>query len=96
MDGMGVNYDAALLTSVAKGLGPSIYNKDAATVATSQKTEMETVKKNFVMNKLGVTDDAKAQAAIDTVAEKMKGSKNKMRINFYYLLVKELGKESMY
>jgi len=96
MDTLGASYDEDLLMKVAKGLGPSIYNQDAASVAVSQKTEMETVKKNFVMKKLGVTDESKADAALNKVAETMKAAKNKSRINFYYLLVKELGKESTY
>lgn len=96
MDKIGQKYDDDLIAKVAKGCGPSIYNKDAASVATSQKTELETVKKNFVMNKLGVKDEAKADAAIAKVADQMKSAKMKARINFYYLLVKELGKEKMY
>jgi len=96
MNKIGQKYDDDLYRKVAKGCGPSIYNRDASSVATSQKTELETVKKNFVMNKLGVTDEAIAQAAVEKVAAQMKDAKNKSRINFYYLLVKELGKENKY
>ena len=39
--------DMALLTSVTIGCGPSIYNADASTVAGSQQSELETVKKQF-------------------------------------------------
>ncbi len=96
MNKLNESFDEELLEKVAKGLGPSIYNKDSSTVAASSKTELETVMKNFVIKKLGVEDEEKAQAAVEKVAEKMKEVKNKMRINFYYLLVKELKKESKY
>ncbi len=96
MKDMGESFDETLLTSVAKGLGPALYNVDSSLVSTSSKPELETVKKNFIMNKLGVTDEGKAQAALDKVAEKMSSEKRKQRVNFYYLLVKELGKESVY
>ena len=36
-----------LLTKVTIGCGPSIYNADASTVAGSQESELETVKKTF-------------------------------------------------
>ena len=38
----GVTPDMALLTKVTIGLGPAIYNSDAATVAGSQASELET------------------------------------------------------
>ena len=44
--------DMDLLTKVTIGLGPSIYNQDAATVAGSDPSELETVKANFLMKKL--------------------------------------------
>lgn len=96
LDDCGVKYDADLLTKVAKGLGPSIYNVDASLVSFTDKGEMETVRKNFLGNKLGVTDEATVNAAIDAVAEQMKETKRKQRINVYYLLTKELGKEEIY
>jgi hypothetical protein len=46
-----------LLTKVTIGCGPSIY-ADAATVAGSQQAELETVKNNFLIKKLGLSDGA--------------------------------------
>jgi uncharacterized transporter YbjL len=48
--------DMDLLTKVTIGCGPSIYNADAATVAGSQQAELETVKNNFLIKKLGLSD----------------------------------------
>jgi len=94
---LGVEIEADLFKLVTKGLGPSIYKEDAELVSCSQKEELETVKKNFLIKKLGLEEGENLDAAIQTVCEKMGTSnKNKYRSIFYYLLVKELGKESAY
>ncbi len=94
---IGVTIDQDLLTKVAKGLGPSIYNKDSSTVAASDKSEMERVKTNFLIKKLGLADSPDLDAAAKEVVEQIGSSvKNKYRAVVYYLLVKKLGKESVY
>jgi len=96
-DKLGLKLDSAYIAAVTKGLGPSIYNKDAETVSCSDSSELETVKKNFAQKKLGITDDTKVDAAIKKVCEAMGSSnRNKYRALFYALLAKELGKESVY
>jgi hypothetical protein len=62
--------DMDLLTKVTIGCGPSIYNADAATVAGSQQAELETVKNNFLIKKLGLSD-GNLDAGIDAVIENM-------------------------
>ena len=52
-DKCGITADMDLLTKVTIGCGPSIYNADASTIAASQPKELETVKNNFLMKKLG-------------------------------------------
>jgi len=97
MKDLGISFDADLFTKVTKGLGPSIYKKDAETVSGSDAKELGTVKNNFLIKKLGLSDGAKLDNAIDAVMEKMgKSNRNKYRAIVYYLLVKELGKESKY
>ena len=49
---LNVKFDDALLTKVAKGCGPSIYNRDASTVAGSDEKELATVKNNFLIKPL--------------------------------------------
>jgi small subunit ribosomal protein S1 len=94
---LGVEIEADLFKLVTKGLGPSIYKDDAELVSCSQKEELETVKKNFLIKKLGLEEGENLDAAIQTVCEKMgKSNKNKYRAIFYYLLVKELGTEAAY
>lgn len=96
-DKCGVNPDMDLLTKVTIGCGPSIYNADAATVAGSQKAELETVKNNFLIKKLGLTDSADLDVGIDAVMDKYgRSNKSKYRAVVYYLLTVHFKKESIY
>lgn len=89
--------DDALLTSVTKGLGPSIYLADASKVSCSEKTETDRVKKNFLIGKLGCADGENLDVAIKSVCDLMGGGNmSKHRAIFYYLLVKQLSLESKY
>jgi len=97
MTKLGLSFEANLLTAVTRGLGPSIYKKDAETVSGSDEKELATVKNNFLIKKLGLSDGPKLDAAIASVIEKIgKSNRNKYRAMVYYLLVKELGQESKY
>ncbi len=92
---LSINSD--LLAKVTKGLGPSIYNDDAERVSGSDKKELETVKKNFLIKKLGLEDSPALDEAIAKVVEAMGTSnKNKYRAIFYALLVVAFNKESIY
>ena len=92
-----VTPDRPLLTKVTIGCGPSIYDNDAQTVAASDKDELERIKTNFLVKKLGLKDGPSLMeginAAIDTYG---KSERNKFRAVFYYLLVKHFGRESAY
>ncbi len=93
----GVTADMDLLKKVTIGCGPSIYNRDAASVSCSQASELETVKKNFLIKKLGLKDDAKLDAAIKEVCEQLGSSnRNKYRAMFYYLLAVKFKKQAIY
>ena len=93
----GMDPDMALLTKVTIGCGPSIYNADASTVAAGQSHEIETVKNNFLVKKLGLTDGPALDEAIDAVINTYgKSERNKYRAVVYYMLTKHFGKESVY
>lgn len=93
----GVEPNMDLLTKVTIGCGPSIYNADAATVAGSQQAELDTVKNNFLIKKLGLTDSPELDAAIDAVMEQYgRSNRNKFRAVIYYLLTVHFKKESVY
>ncbi|MCV3269981.1 DUF2853 family protein [Roseobacter sinensis] len=93
----GMSPDMDLLTKVTIGCGPSIYDADAATVASSQAGEIETVKNNFLIKKLGLSDGPELDAAINSVIETYgKSERNKYRAVVYYMLTKHFGKEAVY
>lgn len=89
--------DMDFLTKVVIGCGPSIYNKDSATVAGSQQSELDTVKNNFLIKKLGLKDSPELDQAIDAVLEQYgKSNKNKYRAVVYYLLAVHFKKQAVY
>ncbi len=93
----GVEPDMDLLTKVTIGCGPAIYNADASTVAASQPDELETVKNNFLIKKLGLQDGPELMDAINKVIDQYgRSERNKYRAVVYYLLTKHFGKESVY
>ncbi|MDX6182829.1 DUF2853 family protein [Flavobacterium sp. Fl-77] len=93
----GVTPDMDLLTKVTIGCGPSIYNMDSATVAGTSQSELDTVKKNFLIKKLGLTASPDLDAGLNAVLEKYgKSNRNKYRVVVYYLLTVHFKKESVY
>ncbi len=94
---LGIKVDSKLLEKVAKGCGPSLYSKDASKVSSADPKEMERVKKNFLIKKLGLKDGPKLDEGIQAVIEQIgKSNRNKYRAMFYYLLVKQFRKASFY
>lgn len=89
--------DMDLLTKVTVGLGPAIYNLDASKVSGSDDKELETVKKNYLIKKLGLSDSDDLMTAINSVIDKYgRSEKNKHRAVIYYQLCKHFGKQSVY
>lgn len=94
---LGLKIDSTLLHAVSKGLGPSIYNVDAETIASSDPEELKTVKNNFLIKKLGLSDGPELNKAIEEVVEMMgKSNRSKYRAIFYTLLTIKFKKESIY
>ena len=93
----GMQPDMDLLTKVTIGCGPAISDADASTVAAGQEHELETVKDNFLVKKLGLSDGPQLMDAINQVIETYgKSERNKYRAVVYYMLTKHFGKESVY
>ena len=93
----GITPDMDLLTKVTIGCGPTIYDADASTVAATQEGELETVKENFLIKKLGLPDGPELMEAIDKAIETYgRSERNKYRAVVYYMLVKHFGKEDVY
>jgi hypothetical protein len=93
----GVEPDMDLLTKVTVGLGPAIYNEDSALVSATQQSEIETVRRNFLVGKLGLPDGPELDTAIDEVLTTYgKSERHKYRAVVYYMLTKHFGKEAVY
>ncbi|MTH59045.1 DUF2853 family protein [Paracoccus litorisediminis] len=96
-DKLGLSPDLHLLTKVVIGCGPSIYSADAETVAASDPAELERIKNNYLMKKLGLPDGPALMDAINAVVAKYgSANRNKYRAVVYYLLCTHFGKESAY
>ncbi len=92
-----VTPDMDLLTKVTIGCGPAIYNADSSTVAGTDASELETVKKNFLMKKLGLADSAALMEGINAVIDTYgRSERSKYRAVVYYMLTKHFGKEAVY
>ncbi|NKI32102.1 DUF2853 family protein [Croceivirga thetidis] len=93
----GESPDMDLLTKVTVGLGPAIYNLDASKVSGSDEKELETVKNNYLIKKLGLSDSPDLMTAINSVIEKYgRSEKNKHRAVIYYQLCRHFSKQSVY
>jgi len=93
----GIEPDMVLLRKVTIGCGPSIYDADAATVAATQPHELETVKRSYLIKKLGLPDTPALDEAIAAVIDRYgKSERNKYRAVVYYMLCTHFGKQSVY
>ena len=96
-DKCGINPDMDLLTKVTIGLGPSIYNADSSTVSGSDESELATVKNNYLIKKLGLSESDDLDAAIASVMDTYgQSNRNKYRAVVYYLLCTHFNKASVY
>ena len=93
----GVEPDTDLLDKVVHGLGPAIYNRDASTVSSSSESELETVKQNYLIKKLGLEDAPSLMDAIIKVMRQYGASeRTKYRAVVYYMLVIQFNKQAVY
>jgi hypothetical protein len=88
--------DEDFVAIIVKNLGPSIYRRDAELVSCSDPKELDTVRRNFLIKKLGIdASQGVLDAAIQDVCEELKGVRTKYRATFYYSLAKKFKKESV-
>lgn len=81
----------AALANMEKTYRLVLSKPDTRYVACSDKAELETVRKNFLEKKLGLSGDD-LDASIKSVCETMKATRSKSRLTFYYLLAEHHGK----
>ncbi|MGB1310189.1 MAG: DUF2853 family protein [Leucothrix sp.] len=91
------NTDEQLVTSIFRSLGPVVYNRDTRYVACSDAYELEMVREGFLKGQLGVAGtDNELSKTIQQVCKLMSKSHFKLRVTFYYLLVKKYGKQHLF
>lgn len=93
----GWDVDMDLLTKVTIGCGPTIYNDDASTIAATQESELETVKQNFLIKKLGLPDSPDLMVQLNDIIDTYgRSDRNKYRAVVYYMLTKRFQKDHVY
>lgn len=93
---IGVEVNEQLVEKIVKRLGIANQSVDASHVAAGDPTEVDRLKKNFVLKKLGQEDNEATDKAIADVLVQMKPHRMKQRGAVYYLLTKHFGKEDVY
>jgi len=84
------NANAAAVEAIVKYCGIALRNADSSLVSGTDPKELATVRDGFAAKKLGLSAAA-ADAGIQSVVEKMKGTSRKNRVTFYYLLAEATG-----
>ena len=84
--------DADVVNKIVKHLGIALRNRNSSLVSCQDPKELGRVRDNWAGKKLGVSDGAKADSAIEKVCQTMASDNTKSRVTFYYLVAKHLGK----
>lgn len=93
MDKLGIKYDDDKIIACTKACGPSIYNKDGETVSGSDQSELDRVKANYLVKKLGLSESDDLDGIVNHAIEVMgKSNRTKYRAIFYYVCSEKVGK----
>ena len=84
--------DETAVAAMEKTYRLVLSRSDTALVAWSDPAELETVKKNFLIKKLGLSEADGLDAGLDAVGAKLKGVNRKSRLTVYYLLAEHFNK----
>lgn len=97
MNDMGMQHHEELYHAILKSLGDTIHDKDANLVACSDKEELNQVKQDFLIGKLGMEDSPRLDEVLTQVCGAMgQSNRTKHRATFYYLCVAILNKEEVF
>lgn len=86
----------AAVTGIIKYLGIALRNRDSSLVSFTDPKEVDRVKQNFAIKKLGLTDEPAIDAALAKVHDAMKADKTKNRVTVYYLLADHFKKLDLF
>lgn len=82
----------AAVAGLVKYLGIALYKRDSSLVAGTDAKELDRIKANFLIKKLGLSDKDDLDGAIKGVMDAMKGDSTKQRVTVYYMLAEKFGK----
>jgi hypothetical protein len=90
-----VKVDDILLKAVVKSLGPAVYRDDASKISAADADELERVKQNFMVKRLGLPNSSKLDAMLNKAIDQMgRSTKNKYRAVLYYIITRESKREA--
>lgn len=89
--------DDACVDGIVRHCGIALQSRDASMVSCSDAGERNRVRDSFLKKKLGRTEsDEELDAAVLEVCEKMKDTRSKSRVTFYYLLAEKYGQLDLF
>lgn len=90
-----VKVDDVLLKAVVKSLGPAVYREDASMISAADAGELERVRQNFMIRRLGLADSPRLDAMLNRAIDQMGRSKtNKHRAVLYYIITRDSKREA--
>lgn len=90
-----VKVDDVLLKAVVKSLGPAVYREDASLISAADAEELERVKVNFMIKRLGLPSGPKVDALLNKAIGQMGASNNKKhRAVLYYIITRDSKREA--
>lgn len=85
--------DEDAVRGIVRHLGIALRRRDSSLVAGTDPKELARVRESWLKKKLALKEsDARLDAAIAAVMEKMKGDTTKSRVTVYYLLAEHFRK----
>ena len=92
MEELGIKVDEDKLVACTKACGPSIYNADSETVSATSDSEMERVRNNYLIKKLGLSESDDLAGIMDYAIETIgRSNRKKYRAIVYYLCSEKAG-----
>lgn len=89
--------DDACIAGIVKHCGIALQSRDASMVSCTDEGERNTVRDSFLKKKLGRAEsDADLNAAVLEICERMKDTRAKSRVTFYYLLAEKYGQLDLF
>jgi len=87
----------AAAAGIVRHLGIALRSRDSSLVAGKDPAELARIRDGFLKKKLALPDDdAKLDAAIHDVIEKLKADRTKSRVTVYYLLAEHYKKLDLF